>query len=131
MFEFHGWFALAETAEESDTGGLRARVEELQAMLDRLRWPTSSADLRVLNGEYFLVLQGLVNRARHEAQDVEEIVGFVATNLPGSYGLLWRRGDEQAVPPGPGAFAVTVVARGRVHRRLDPFLSPTRPTIED
>ncbi|MEU3185135.1 Imm7 family immunity protein [Streptomyces sp. NPDC006923] len=35
------------------------------------------------------------------------------------------------VPPGQGAFRVRVMARGEIHIRLDPFLSPVRPVIED
>jgi hypothetical protein len=30
-----------------------------------------------------------------------------------------------------GAFRVKVMARGEVHVRMDPFLSPVRPVIED
>jgi hypothetical protein len=131
VFEFHGWFGLAETAEESDAGALARRIEELRSRLAALNWPTASAEIVVLNGEYFLRMSGLINRVRHEARDIEEILGLIAEHLPGSYGLLWRRDDEQAVPPGPGAFVVTVLAKGQVYQRLDPFLSPTRLVIED
>lgn len=131
MFEFHGWFALAESPEEADAGSLHEGVEEVRSRLDQLRWPTAEAEIKLLNGEYFLVVHGLVNRLRHEHADLERLIDFVAIRLPGSYGLLWRRSDEQSVPPGAGAFDVVVLARGAVQRRLDPFLSPTNPTIED
>ncbi|HEY4867755.1 MAG TPA: Imm7 family immunity protein, partial [Candidatus Dormibacteraeota bacterium] len=45
--------------------------------------------------------------------------------------LLYERDDEMPVPPGPNAFRVRVLARGRIELRLDPFLSPNIPTIED
>ena len=131
MFEFHGWFGLAENTEDADAGGLDERVAELQRRLDALSWPTSAAEVRMLNGRYFLHLNGLVNRARWEAQDVDELLEYVATRLPGSYGLLWRRDAGRVTPPGPNAFEVVVLARGQIEYRTDPYLSPIRPTIED
>ncbi|MFJ8827036.1 Imm7 family immunity protein [Streptomyces sp. NPDC102467] len=57
MYEFHGWFGIAESPEEADTGTLDAGLAELRARVE--------------------------------------------------------------------------VARGEVTMRLDPFLSPARPLIED
>jgi len=130
VYEFHGWLSLAESTRESDTGDLYAALEELQALLDGFRWPTSTVELRWLNGEPFLILQGLVNRRRYEAEDVQRVLAFVTSRLSGSYGLLFERSDELDVEAGLDGFLVTVVARGAVERRLDPFLSPAR-VIED
>jgi hypothetical protein len=128
MYEFHGWFALAESTEESDAGHLDARLDELRGQLAGLGWSTASARLELLNGEPFLALNGLINRMRDEAADVDRLLGWVARTLPGSYGLLYERADEL---PDPGSFRVRVLARGGLVERPDPFLSPTRPTIED
>lgn len=46
-------------------------------------------------------------------------------------GILNERSSDMDVPPGQGAFRVRVMARGEVSVRLDPFLSPVRPIIED
>jgi hypothetical protein len=92
---------------------------------------TAHWDLRVLNGAYFLSVAGLVNRRRHEARDLDALLTWLADRLPGSYGLLYEVSPDMPVPPGPGAFRVRVLARGQVVERLDPFLSPVRPTIED
>lgn len=131
MYEFHGWFGLAETTEEADDGGLAQAVSELTAQVDALDWKTSEASVVLLNGQHFLRLTGLVNRRRDEADDVERLLGFVADRLPGSWGLLYERSDDMPTPPGPGAFRVRVVARGQVREQLDPFLSPVQPNIED
>lgn len=46
-------------------------------------------------------------------------------------GLIYERDDETTEPPGQNAYRVTVVARGRLSVRDDPFLSPNVPVIED
>ncbi len=133
MYEFHGWFGLADSTGESDTGSLGPSLVELRARLVGLGWATARAELHVLNGEHFLNVDGLVNRRRDEAMELDKLLGFLAERLPGSYGLLYERSDEDDMPtpPGPGGFRVRVLARGRIVERLDPFLSPVRPTIED
>lgn len=131
MYEFHGWFGLAESTEESDVGGLDAAVDELRSRLGELNWQTTVADLSILNGQYYLTLTGLINRRRDEAVDVDEILQFIATRLVGSWGLLYERSHDIPVPPGSGAFRVRVLTRGSIRQHLDPFLSPVNPNIED
>jgi len=106
-------------------------VEELRTRLDSFGWPSMFADVKAINGQYFLILHGLPNRRREEAEAVDDLLRFVASHLPGSYGLLYERDDSMPVPPGPGAFRVRVLARGNVAVRLDPFLSPCQPVIDD
>jgi hypothetical protein len=48
-----------------------------------------------------------------------------------SWGLLYERSADMEEPPGQGGFRVRVMARGEIQVRLDPFLSPVRPVIED
>ncbi|MFI2577742.1 Imm7 family immunity protein [Streptomyces rochei] len=132
MYEFHGWFRLAQTTEESDTGQLNAVIDEVNEMIARLDFPTNVlAEVTVLNGEYHLILHGVANRRRDEAAGMRQVLEFVARRLPGSYGLLYEKDEEMPVPPGPNAFLVHVMARGNISARLDPFLSPLRPVVED
>lgn len=128
MYEFHGWIGLAETTEEADAGRLDTLLDGLRALLAGIDWATGTARLSMLNGQPFLNLDGLVNRRRDEAEDVERIFGYVAEHLPGSYGLLYERADDLLDQE---AFRVRVLARGVLTEREDPFLSPIRPTIED
>lgn len=132
MYEFHGWFGLAEmTGEPDTTEAYEGLIRELQGILAGLLWRNAEASLRFFNGWHFLTVTGLRNRPVQEARDLDMILAWLAEKLPGSYGLLHERSDELPGPPGPGAFRVRVLARGQVVMRLDPFLSPTIPTIED
>ena len=128
MYEFHGWIGLAESTEEADAGHLDPLLDGLRALLAGIDWSTATVRLSMLNGQPFLNLDGLVNRRRDEAGDVERIFGYVSEHLPGSYGLLYERADDL---PDPGAFRVRVLAWGALVEREDPFLSPIQPTIED
>jgi hypothetical protein len=78
-----------------------------------------------------LTVTANVNRRRAEAEYIEELLQFISEQLPGSWGLLHERDDETTGVPGPNAFRVRVLARGRVTEQTDPFLSPCRPMIED
>jgi len=131
MYEFHGWFALAESAEESDTGTREEGVADLQRQVAEIDWATGAVNLGVLNGEYFVRVDGLMNRMRDEAEDLDALLLWIAERFPGSYGLLYERADEMPEPPGPGAFRVRRMARGRIDIATDPFLSPVNPVIED
>jgi hypothetical protein len=105
MYEFHGWFGIAESPEEADAGTLEEGLAELRAAVDRIDWSTGEA--------------------------LDALIHFIARRFPGSWGLLYERSADMDQPPGPGAFRVRVMARGEVQDRLDPFLSPCRPVIED
>lgn len=129
MYELHGWFGLAESAEETDLGGLDQAVEELRNRLDSMSISSVTASVDVWNDQYFLVITGNPNRKR--GPEIDDLLRFVSRRLPGSYGLLYERDDEMRIPPGPNAFRVTVLARGNISVRLDPFLSPCVPVIED
>lgn len=131
MYEFHGWFGIAESPEEADTGTLEQGIAELRERVEALDWSTGDAVLRAHNGEWFVRADGLVNRRRDEADELDALIAFIAGRFPGAWGLLYERSDDLPTPPGPGAFRVRVLARGEVTVRLDPFLSPVRPLIED
>ncbi len=131
MYEFHGWFGIAESPEESDAGSLEAGIAELQERITQIAWATGEATLKTYNGEYFVLVNGLVNRRRDEAEELEVLLRHIATRFPGSWGLLYERSADMDIPPGQGAFRVRVMARGELQDRLDPFLSPVRPVIED
>lgn len=66
MYEFHGWFGLAETPTEADAGGLPEIIDEIKALVGWFVPPQAVAEVRGLNGEYFLWINGMVNRRRDE-----------------------------------------------------------------
>lgn len=131
MYEFHGWFGLAETASEADIGGFPEVINEINAYVGWFTPPQAMAEVRPLNGHYFLWVNGLVNRSRDEAGALHDLLAYLAKRLPGSWGLLFGRDDEWTDPPLANSFRVRVLARGQVSTREDTLLSPCRPTIED
>ena len=131
MYEFHGWFGIAESTEESDAGSLTEGMADLRERISAIHWSTGGIQLAMYNGQDFLTVNGLINRRRDEAQELTALLDHVASRFPGSWGLLYERADDFGRPPGPGAFRVRVMARGTLEDRLDPFLSPCRPIIED
>ena len=131
MYEFHGWFGLSESTEESEFDIVSGIVDELRTTLATLDWPTSVARVELCNGCFYLILTGLVNRMRYEASDIDDLLMWVGSNLPGSYGILYERAADMPFPPGPDEFRVRVMARGRLSLFQDPWLSPFNPAIED
>lgn len=131
MHEFHAWIGLAESTEESDLGGLAEAVGELEELAADSKWHDADFEVRNLNGQYFVTADGMVNRRREEGERLDLFLAVIARRLPGSWGLIYERDDEMPDPPGPNAFRVRVLARGRVVERTDPFLSPVHPVIED
>jgi hypothetical protein len=131
MHEFHAWAGLSESTEEGDIGGLEEAVAELQALVADSDWHDAVFEVRNLNGQYFFRADGMVNRRRAEGERLDLFLETIARRLPGSWGLVYERDDEMPDPPGPNAFRVRVLARGKIAECADPFLSPCNPVIED
>lgn len=132
MYEFHGWFGISEDPYEDDLPSLRAGVEELRARIDAVDWSSSCrVTLDVLNGLPVVTAAGQTNHLGREAAELDALVAYIARRFPGSWGLLHDRSDEGDIPDADNAFRVRVLRRGRVEERLDPFLSPCNPAIED
>lgn len=55
---------------------------------------------------------------------------LVSERMPESFGLLYEHDDEHAEPPGRDVHRVTVLTRGRLEERVDPFFSPYVPLLE-
>ena len=131
MHEFQAWIGLAESAEESDLGQLKEKVIELRDLVADSNWRDAVFEVKGLNGAYFFRAIGLINHRREESERLELFLSVISRRLPGSFGLIYDRDDEMPNPPGPNAFRVRVMARGKLTERQDPFLSPCNPVIED
>ena len=131
MYEFHGWFSLSDNTYDMISERVDEALPEIQAHLDRFEGRSLIIDLRWLNGIPTVTLQGELNRRLGYGDLLTELLDLLARRLPGSYGLVYERDDERVDPPGGNAFRVRVLARGAVTERDDPFLSPSRPVIED
>ena len=132
MYEFHGWCSLRWSAGEEDDEVSELRgLDLVGSFVAQLHWLNGFCTLAPFNGKYCIHLGGFHNRPRGTAKDLELLFDLVARELPGSYGLLYWKDSDSPAPPGPGNWHVRVLARGYVHERFDPFLSPTTPVVED
>ena len=132
MYEVHGWLNLSESTYESDSGLLDVKVEMLKKVIEeRFIWPNIKVELYVLNGQYMVTIAGYVNRPTVDAVAIHDLIGMVAAELPGSWGLLYEHDSDLIEGPDFNSYRVTKIARGHVERREDPFLSPVNPVIED
>ena len=131
MYEFHAWIGLSDSPFEQDQEAVEKVVPELERLIAESIWPAARYRIELLNGQYFLLMDGCPPRRRAEVDRMEELIQVVLQRLPGSWGLIYERADEMEPPTGPNAFRVRVIARGRMSEHSDPFLSPVNPVIED
>lgn len=131
MYEFHAWVGLSDSTDEDDRERVGVVVERMRNLIRGSSWPDATFRIDSMNGQFFLVADGLLNRYRDEGRMLDQLLLIVVEDLPGSWGIVYERDDEMPVPPGPNAYRVRVLSRGRMEVRLDPFLSPCIPTIED
>ncbi|MEV6281214.1 Imm7 family immunity protein [Kribbella sp. NPDC051770] len=132
MYEVNLWIRLHENVYDGDSGGQYAKATAIAERVAAWTDPTLAADVRILNGTFTLTLTCHANRRRaHETELIDDLLAEVIRLLPASYGLIYERDDETTEHPGHNAFRVTVLARGKLSIREDPFLSPAYPTIED
>ena len=131
MYEFHGWIRLAESPSEIDEGELDSKCKKLQHLFSNINWSSGKAELLLLNGGYTVVLNGIPNRRRNEAEELSQIIDYIIKNFKGAYGLVYEYDEQTQTAAGHGVFSVKVIKRGRYDLGLDPFLSPLIPVVED
>ena len=93
-------------------------------------WQHGILDLRVINGDYHIWTSGYRNHQQIGLFSPIEFFKYVATQAPGSYGILYVRDDEDMVDDNDNKFKVYVLAHGQLTEREDPFLSPFVPQSE-
>src|SRR4051794_39844194 len=133
MFEYHGWATMIDHDPDEirwDAADCLSRdaYDRVVALLDDegLANDFQSVDLTNRNGYMQLRLDGFRN---HRQQLVIDAFSQVAALAPMSYGLLYVHDDEH--PDYNNQWVVHVMARGKVEPRLDTFLSPHVPVVED
>jgi hypothetical protein len=130
MYEYHGWATVRESAEDEDNAAILAIAGRLRTRIRELAWASGILDVRTVNGKIQLWAAGCTNHRGAEAREILELFEFIASLAPASYGILyvWDDEDENGYY---NVFQVWVLTRGRVFRRLDPFLSPCVPVVQD
>jgi len=127
--ELHAWLALWESLDddapgwfdpalESPADRARRNVRDLQAIADATPWPELCLRYEVANGMEYLAatLHGPLDGPA--AAFFETRLAATLDVFPASYGLVHERGAAEH------PFTVRAIARGCVHPRQDPFLSP-------
>jgi hypothetical protein len=129
MVEYHGWLTLRDATVESDEERLTAKAASVEIEIERRIAQHRIIGMRVVNANYFLWFAGCTNHWSNDVDDIFELLRFIATHAPGSYGLLYLWDDEDS--ENENAFRVWRLAKGVLSEHPDPFLSPCLPTIEE
>jgi len=129
MYEFNGWVVLRyhthDTQQELQEESIKGFINYIQEI------DTENVTLlKRRNGLDSFLISGLHN---HYVSYVTDIYKWIAINLPGSYGLLHVHNDEDITDEEDNSnhFIVWKLARGRLLRMEDYYLSPYIPTVED
>jgi hypothetical protein len=138
MYEFHGWFRLAETPDQVNAGGLAEKLAELGPAIAQFGPVGSSAKLNFADTLPCVRITGHTNRVRRDPggdTDVDEFLDELIRLLPASWGMPYERSndsaDEISASAGGNSFRVRVLSQGTLTMHADPFLSPCMPVIED
>ena len=131
MVEYYGWISISDSTYESDDSEMSLILNKLSSYITEYKVQNASGFINVheVNGSYQVMVSGNTN---HLSQDVIEIFNlyeYIARIAIGSYGLLYIRNDESL--DACNEFEVLVLARGKVRKEKDTFLSPCIPVIED
>jgi hypothetical protein len=131
MVEYHGWITLRDTSshEETNEDRLAVLAALVQQEIERRSAPHRIIGMKTVNANYFVWFAGCTNHWSSDVDDLFELLKFIATQAPGSYGLLYLWDDEDRRHE--NEFRVWKLAKGTVSEQVDPFLSPCVPTIED
>ena len=128
MFEFHGWATVSYDTHDTDSSLQERCWENLLQHLQLL--DSDLIQTQRHNGCDSLSISGQHN---HRAEYVLDLFRWVASNAPGSYGLLYVRDDEDVHRLGDhsNVFRAWKLCRGSFSEMDDPFLSPCIPVVED
>ncbi|MCX8583315.1 MULTISPECIES: Imm7 family immunity protein [unclassified Gilliamella] len=131
MVEYYGWINLRDSTYESDDKEMNIVLSKLYSYISQYKLNDTSGlvNLHKVNGSYQLLVTGNTNHLSQDIIDIFNLYEFIAEIAKGSYGLLYIRNDESE--DAFNEFEVFVLARGKIKKEKDPFLSPCIPVIED
>ncbi|WP_392563680.1 Imm7 family immunity protein [Orbus wheelerorum] len=131
MVEYYGWISISDSTYESDDNEMNSILENINSFILTNEMNESLGVIKIhkVNGLSQLLLSGCRNRLSQEVIDIFELYKYIASIAKGSYGLLYLKNDES--DDAFNEFEVFVLARGKIRKEKDPFLSPCIPTIED
>lgn len=141
IFRYYGWIAINYHTHDINLELQDRAIERLNKYLKDIKLKKDTYILSRINGLDSFMVMGLDN---HKNNQIIELFNWVAENIEGSYGLLYIHDDEdfsgsykqtyfygdQRID-NSNKFVVWKIARGKLIREEDPFLSPCIPIIED
>jgi len=126
MVELHGWVTIRDTPYDVDEDRTDTVAARIQDHMSRIQSSSLVLGMRVLNANYMMWIAGCMNHRTSELDQVLDLMRFIASVGPGSYGLLYIWDDEAT----ENEFRVYRLARGILTEHSDTLLSPCIPTIE-
>ncbi|GHU60481.1 hypothetical protein AGMMS49975_29510 [Clostridia bacterium] len=132
MYEYHGWATLRETYlnEDNFDEKIDEIVSVIKSRIDEIGIDNGLLDLRTVNGAYQLHLSGLLNHKGKRVYEIFDLYDLIAKTAVGSYGILYVFDDEDDNGH-ENEFQCYVLAKGKFTKRIDSFLSPYTPTVEE
>ena len=132
MFEFHGWITLRDvfTCEMEENDNFDAIADEFRIELEKMDWCNGFHDIRIVNGEYQMIISGFLNHRSQEVDDLFDLYEKISKKAIGSYGLLYIHDDEDK-SGNDNNFIVYSIAKGKIQKHIDTYLSPFIGTVEE
>ena len=130
MYFFHTWAKLDDGADD-ELGHFASKTRKLREIAATRLGIEGQEIVFGINFSTIFQCSASHNRRRSHHDDLWSVLQWICKELPGSHGLTYWWDDEI-----PGAqyfdgYKVIVMRRGLLEERFDPFLSPTRPVVED
>jgi hypothetical protein len=125
MVTYSGWIDIVFDIEEEN---ISAKLKQVKRFMQEKNLMQRNAEIKTINGGYFLQVIGLTNHYSDEIKDTLELFTLVAQTAMESYGLLYIRDDDNDAKY--NEFEVWRVARGQVTKFKDTLLSPCNEVIE-
>ena len=128
MLELHGWITFRETYEAVEDCQFDRIMEAIFRKCESLKYHRLKPG--AMDGEWYLEVTLFANHHNPEVEELFEFLTYAAAKAPGSYGMFYMHDDEDRTGM-ENDFQVFVIARGKIRREKDPFLSPFIPAVED
>ena len=131
MVELHGWFTIREAFREQDESDevLADAISRIEKALENLNGINVFVRLLVQNGAHNLLINGNFNHSDSRWIEINELIQFVATVAPGSFGILHFHNDEDKTGR-DNQFQAIVMKKGKIHTVVERNLSPVFGELE-
>jgi hypothetical protein len=132
-YNVFGWFDLWRTTDgEGDSfDKRRPAIDAVEQCIKGNTWAYDTrVELRHQNGMDALVVVGQQNRPLTTPAEIRNLLETTVEGFPASHGLLYKWTDDEDLETAT-RYRVTVVVRGEISARDDPFFSPITPTVFD